>query len=95
MKKIAIVVVCMILLSMLSSCGGGTTETEYDPAESESTESETPREELPEELFELAKLRLENRDLSLGDLGALLSPPLSKSGVNHRLKRILAIAENL
>ena len=52
-------------------------------------------EELPDELFELAKLRLENRDLSLGDLGALLSPPLSKSGVNHRLKRILAIAENL
>ncbi len=51
--------------------------------------------EIPEELASLAVLRLKNRDLSLDALGALLDPPLTKSGVNHRMKRILSIAENL
>lgn len=51
--------------------------------------------EIPEELCCLARLRLKNRDLSLDALGALLSPPLTKSGVNHRLRRIMKIAENL
>ena len=43
---------------------------------------------LPEELRELALLRLENPDLSLRELGEMLPEPLSRSGVNHRLKRI-------
>ena len=51
--------------------------------------------EIPEELSCLARLRIENRDLSLEKLGSLLNPPLTKSGVNHRMKRILKIAENL
>lgn len=51
--------------------------------------------EIPEELAQIARLRLENRDLSLDKLGKLLDPPLSKSGVNHRLKRLLKMAENL
>lgn len=50
---------------------------------------------LPEELQEVAKLRLENPDLSLRDLGAMMEPPLSRSGVNHRLQRILKFAESL
>jgi len=50
---------------------------------------------LPEDLQEVAKLRLENPDLSLRDLGTLMDPPLSRSGVNHRLQRILKFAENL
>lgn len=50
---------------------------------------------LPEELEVLAKLRLENPDLSLRDLGQALTPPLSRSGVNHRMKRILDYAEKL
>lgn len=50
---------------------------------------------LPEDLQEIARLRLENPDLSLRDLGALMDPPLSRSGVNHRLQRILKFAENL
>lgn len=50
---------------------------------------------LPEELQPLAKLRLENPDLSLRDLGEMMDPPLSRSGVNHRLQRILKFAENL
>lgn len=50
-------------------------------------------ESLPEELKEIAVLRLENPELSLRELGARLSEPISRSGVNHRLKRLLAIAE--
>ena len=50
---------------------------------------------LPEELQEVAQLRRDNPDLSLRDLGAMMDPPLSRSGVNHRLQRILKFAENL
>ena len=50
---------------------------------------------LPEELQAVARLRLENPDMSLRDLGAALTPPLSRSGVNHRLQRLIAIAEKL
>ncbi len=50
---------------------------------------------IAEELAEIARLRLKNRDLSLDALGAISDPPLSKSGVNHRIKRIMKIAENL
>ena len=50
---------------------------------------------LPEELQEVARLRLENPDLSLRDLGALLDPPMTRSGVNHRLQRILKFAVDL
>lgn len=50
-------------------------------------------ETLSEELRETAKLRYENEQLSLTELGKLLNPPVSKSGVRHRLERILAIAE--
>ena len=48
---------------------------------------------LPEELRELARLRVEYPELSLRELGEALEPPISRSGVNHRLQRILAIAE--
>lgn len=50
---------------------------------------------LPEELQEVARLRLENPDLSLRDLGALLDPPMTRSGINHRLQRILKFAADL
>lgn len=50
---------------------------------------------LPEKLREIAKLRLENKEMSLKDLGMLLKPPLGKSGVLHRLKKIEKIAREL
>lgn len=50
---------------------------------------------LPDELRELAVLRIEFKHLSLDQLGKKLTPPLSKSGVNHRLKKLLEIAEKL
>ena len=46
-------------------------------------------------LEEMAKLRLEYPDISLKELGEKLKPPVGKSGVNHRLKKICAIAESL
>lgn len=49
-------------------------------------------ESLPEELREIALLRLENPEMSLRELGEALSEPLSRSGVNHRLRRLVAIA---
>lgn len=51
--------------------------------------------ELPETLREIAEIRCRYPDESLKELGERLNPPIGKSGVNHRLKRIMAIAENL
>ena len=50
---------------------------------------------LKEGLEELARLRLNNPDMPLKDLGMLLTEPVGKSGVNHRLKKISEIAESL
>lgn len=50
---------------------------------------------LPDDLRELAQLRAENPDMSLRELGETLSEPLTRSGVNHRLKRLCGIAEDL
>lgn len=50
---------------------------------------------LSEPLKEMALIRLENPDSSLIDLAQMFDPPLSKSGVNHRLKRIVKIAQEL
>ena len=50
---------------------------------------------LPEALKEIALLRIEHPDKSLSELGKMLNPVLSKSGVNHRLKKIDKMAEKL
>ncbi len=44
---------------------------------------------LPEDLREVALLRLKYKDMSLTELGKRMNPPLSKSGVNHRLKKLM------
>jgi DNA-binding protein WhiA len=50
-------------------------------------------EALPPALRELAYLRLENPDVSLRELGELADPPLSKSAVYHRIRRLEELAE--
>ena len=50
---------------------------------------------LPENLQEIADLRISNPDVSLVELGKMLSEPIGKSGVNHRLKKLSKIAEEL
>lgn len=52
-------------------------------------------EALDTDLQELAALRSENPDMSLRELGEALARPLSRSGVNHRLKRIMEFAQKL
>lgn len=52
-------------------------------------------EELPENLKEIADLRVEHPDISLIELGKMLKEPVGKSGVNYRLKKIVEIAEEL
>lgn len=52
-------------------------------------------ESLPDNLREIAVLRLEYPDASLKELGVYLNPPVGKSGVNHRLRRISEIAAEL
>lgn len=50
---------------------------------------------LSENLREIAKLRLENPDVTLKELGEMLNPPIGKSGVNHRLRRLSETASKL
>ena len=50
---------------------------------------------LPEKLREAARLRMENPDISLAALGELCDPPLQKSGINGRLKKIEELADKL
>lgn len=52
-------------------------------------------ENLPDNLCEIAKVRLDNPDATLKELGELLNPKVGKSGVNHRLRRLTEIAEKI
>ncbi|KGO14328.1 DNA-binding protein WhiA [Clostridium botulinum] len=50
---------------------------------------------LPKNLRDVAELRIKYPDESLRELGKMLNPPVGKSGVNHRLRRIEKIADEL
>ena len=50
---------------------------------------------LPQHLRDTAKLRLEHLDLNFTDLGLKFEPPVSKSGIYHRLEKILEFYNNL
>lgn len=50
---------------------------------------------LSEGLEEIARLRIAYPDAALIELGSMLSTPIGKSGVNHRLKKLSSIAEGL
>ncbi len=49
---------------------------------------------LPEKLQETARLRLAQPESTLAELAGQLDPPVSKSCLNHRLRKLLALAEN-
>ena len=51
--------------------------------------------QLPDELEMTARFRMENRDMSLSQLAGAITPPISKSGLSHRLKKITELAEKL
>ena len=52
-------------------------------------------EKLKPNLREVARLRLEFPSSSLKELGEMLDPPISKSAVNHRLRKLEEIADKL
>lgn len=49
---------------------------------------------LPDKLQETAQLRIENPDCTLSQLAEFFTPPISKSALNHRLRKLCALAEN-
>ena len=52
-------------------------------------------EKLPENLREMAEARLEYPESSLQELGKFLNPPVGKSGVNHRLRKLSELADKI
>ncbi len=50
---------------------------------------------LPEELAETARMRLANPDMSLAQLAIHSVPPISKSGITHRMEKILKLGREL
>lgn len=52
-------------------------------------------ENLPENLQEMARVRLEYPEAPLKELGEMLDPPVGKSGVNHRLRRLGELAQSM
>jgi len=51
---------------------------------------------LPDRLREIAKLRIEHQEVSLKELGEMMSTgKISKSGVNHRLRKLNEMADKL
>lgn len=50
---------------------------------------------LPDNLREMALVRLERPDATLKELGEALDPPVGKSGVNHRLRKLGLLANDL
>ena len=50
---------------------------------------------LSEELREVAELRLESSGMSLSEIGASLSEQISRSGVNHRFRKLAKIADEI
>ena len=50
---------------------------------------------LPDTLRDIARIRYENIDFTLKELGAAMEPPISRSGANHRMQKIAEIAENI
>ena len=52
-------------------------------------------ENLPEPLSQMAEARLENPDAPLKELGEYLDPPVGKSGVNHRLRKLSELADRI
>ncbi len=52
-------------------------------------------ENLPENLVEAALARLENPEAALKELGEALTPPVGKSGINHRLRKLSEMADKV
>lgn len=61
----------------------------------EKLEKSGQMEKLPEKILETARLRMQNPELPLAQLAALFDPPISKSCLNHRIRKIMEEARKL
>ena len=52
-------------------------------------------ERLPDNLREMAEVRMEYPDATLKELGEYLTPAVGKSGVNHRLRKLSELADRI
>lgn len=50
---------------------------------------------LPEQLRKVALIRRDNPEMSLREIGETIDEPISRSGINHRLRRIVEIAQEI
>ena len=50
---------------------------------------------LPEKLRQTAALRMTHPELTLSELAAEFDPPVTKSGLNHRLRKLVQMAKEL
>lgn len=50
---------------------------------------------LPSELYETAVMRLQYTDIALRELGAMMNPPVGKSGMNHRFHKLKQMADEI
>ena len=51
--------------------------------------------DLPDELLAAARASIDNPGASIAELGEMMTPPISKSGMNNRLKKLMRIAQDL
>ena len=58
-------------------------------------ESSLGLDKLPPPLRQVAEIRLNNPDISLKELGEMVEPPLGKSGINHRMRKLEEIANKI
>jgi len=61
----------------------------------ETIEAAVGLDNLPESLRGVARARLENPDASLAELLQQITPPVSRSGLHHRLARLVAISDGI
>ena len=81
----------------ITNCDNANTDRTLDASEKQirairSLQESGRYDKLPWKLREIARLRIENPEASLVQLGEMLDPPLKKSGVNNRIKKILELA---
>ena len=102
MKRSTLKLLCgilaMLMLLAMVSCNTENLEKTIEALFSEPFGHGYPKSEAErkikdsEQLKEIANLRVENMELGLKELGELVTPKLTKSGVNHRLKKIEELA---
>ena len=74
------------------NCGGCTAD---DLAAIRALEEAGELDKLPGKLRETALLRKENPEATLQELAAMLEPPITKSAINHRMRKLLELARAL